>query len=199
MALSKKPYFPKSSPLRAIRRSLFAFASFLKRKSLRSSHSFRSLGPWASLQFSNLQVPVENREIVIIHVIIIINNLGISNTWNPVLYSMVTCYCQDSIINTFLHKHTAPFKKSESATGKAVLPAVLIVFRLEHLVLVFVWGDVLQPLYATVTVLPTASSDQKAKHRNTSLAHSKNIHWKFPSFFQAFIPNDTLFSTDPPV
>lgn len=53
MSLSRKLYFPKSLSFGAIRWSFLALASFIKRNSLRSLHSFSSCSPCASLQKSS--------------------------------------------------------------------------------------------------------------------------------------------------
>lgn len=53
MSLSRKLYFPKSLSFGAIRWSFLALASFIKRNSLRSFHSFSSSCPCASLHKSS--------------------------------------------------------------------------------------------------------------------------------------------------
>jgi len=53
MSLSRKLYFPKSLSFGAIRWSFLALASFIKRNSRRSIHSFSSCSPWASLHSSS--------------------------------------------------------------------------------------------------------------------------------------------------
>lgn len=53
MSLSRKLYFPKSLSFGAIRWSFRALASFIKRNSLRSIHSFSSCSPCASLHKSS--------------------------------------------------------------------------------------------------------------------------------------------------
>lgn len=61
MSLSRKLYFPKSLSFGAIRWSFVALASFIKRNSLRSLHSFSSCSPWASLhKSSSVHVPLRN-------------------------------------------------------------------------------------------------------------------------------------------
>lgn len=61
MSLSRKLYFPKSLSFGAIRWSFLALASFIKRNSLRSIHSFSSCSPWASLhESSSVHVPFRN-------------------------------------------------------------------------------------------------------------------------------------------
>lgn len=61
MSLRRKLYFPKSLSFGAIRWSFLALASFIKRNSLRSIHSFNSCSPWASLhKSSSVQVPLRN-------------------------------------------------------------------------------------------------------------------------------------------
>lgn len=61
MSLSRKLYFPKSLSFGAIRWSFLALASFIKRNSLRSIHSFSSGSPCASLHnSSSVQVPLRN-------------------------------------------------------------------------------------------------------------------------------------------
>ncbi len=61
MSLSRKLYFPKSLSFGAIRWSFLALASFIKRNSLRSIHSFSSCSPWASLhKSSSVHVPLRN-------------------------------------------------------------------------------------------------------------------------------------------
>ena len=49
----------------------------------------------------------------------------------------------------------SPFTNFESARGKSVLPAVLVVLRVKNFVFVFFRRDVLLPLLVTVAVLPT--------------------------------------------
>lgn len=61
MSLSRKLYFPKSLSFGAIRWSFLALASFIKRNSLRSIHSFSSCSPCASLHnSSSVHVPLRN-------------------------------------------------------------------------------------------------------------------------------------------
>lgn len=61
MSLSRKLYFPKSLSFGAIRWSFLALASFIKRNSLRSIHSFSSWSPCASLhKSSSVHVPLRN-------------------------------------------------------------------------------------------------------------------------------------------
>lgn len=61
MSLSRKLYFPKSLSFGAIRWSFLALASFIKRNSLRSIHSFSSCSPCASLhKSSSMHVPLRN-------------------------------------------------------------------------------------------------------------------------------------------
>lgn len=61
MSLSRKLYFPKSLSFGAIRWSFRALASFIKRNSLRSIHSFSSCSPCASLhKSSSVHVPLRN-------------------------------------------------------------------------------------------------------------------------------------------
>lgn len=61
MSLSRKLYFPKSLSFGAIRWSFLALASFIKRNSLRSLHSFSSCSPCASLHnSSSVHVPLRN-------------------------------------------------------------------------------------------------------------------------------------------
>lgn len=58
----------------------------------------------------------------------------------------------DLAAKTLINSPLANFKR---ARGKAVLPAVLIVLRVENTLFVFFRGDVLLPLFLTVTVLAT--------------------------------------------
>lgn len=61
MSLSRKLYLPKSLSFGAIKWSFRALASFIKRNSLRSIHSFSSSSPWAIVHFSPLgHVPLRN-------------------------------------------------------------------------------------------------------------------------------------------
>lgn len=61
ISLSRKLYFPKSLSFGAIRWSFLALASFSKRNSLRSIHSFSSCSPCASLhKSSSVHVPLRN-------------------------------------------------------------------------------------------------------------------------------------------
>ena len=48
----------------------------------------------------------------------------------------------------------SPFTNFESARGKSVLPAVLVVLRVKNFVFVFFRRDVLLPLLVAVAVLP---------------------------------------------
>lgn len=50
---------------------------------------------------------------------------------------------------------SSPLANFEGARGEAILPAVLIVLRVEHSLFVLLGGDVLLPLLITVAVLPT--------------------------------------------
>lgn len=49
----------------------------------------------------------------------------------------------------------SPLTNFESACGKSVLPAVLIILRVENSVFVFFWSDVLLPLFLAVAVFTT--------------------------------------------
>ena len=146
MSLSRKLYLPKSLSFGAIRWSFLALASFIKRNSLRSVHSFSSSFPWASLHnSSSVQVPLRY-------------------LWKWVQYqkcqSPITPFPVTKLGTSDLDKHwisieTLPLANSEGASGEAILPAVLIVLRVKHFLSVFFWGDVLLPLPVTVAVLTT--------------------------------------------
>lgn len=144
MSLSRKLYFPKSLSFGAIRWSFLALASFIKRNSLRSVHSFSSSFPWASLHnSSSVQVPLRY-------------------LWKWMQYqkcqSPITPFQVIKLGTSDLNKRwisILPLANSEGASGEAILPAVLIVFRVKHFLSVFFWGDVLLPLPVTVAVLTT--------------------------------------------
>lgn len=144
MSLSRKLYFPKSLSFGAIRWSFLALASFIKRNSLRSVHSFSSSFPWASLHnSSSVQVP-----------------LRYLWKWMPYqkCQSPITPFPVIKLGTSDLNKRwisILPLANSEGASGEAILPAVLIVFRVKHFLSVFFWGDMLLPLPVTVAVLTT--------------------------------------------
>lgn len=63
----------------------------------------------------------------------------------------------------------SPLTNFKSARGKSILPAVLIVLRVENALFVFLRGDVLLPLFLAVTVFtaqPTVIARLRAKQSN---------------------------------
>lgn len=141
MSLSRKLYFPKSLSFGAIRWSFLALASFIKRNSLRSFHSFSSCSPCASLHSSSsVHVPLRNL------------SKQRKNKFNfgqflDSGYRSHASHRQPWLIS--------PLANFESARGESILPTVLIVLRVENPVFVFFWSDVLLPLFLTVAVFTT--------------------------------------------
>lgn len=73
----------------------------------------------------------------------------------------------------------SPLTNFESACGKSILPAVLIILRVENSVFVFFWSDVLLPLFLAVAVLTTqpaviASLQKKTTHRVIAFTQMTN-------------------------
>lgn len=140
MSLSRKLYFPKSLSFGAIRWSFLALASFIKRNSRRSFHSFSSCSPWASLhESSSVHMALRNLS-------------GHGAKCHPLQQ-------KTKHRNHTGHPETdaavSPFTNFESACGKSILPAVLIVLGVENSVFVFFRRDVLLPLLLAVTVFTT--------------------------------------------
>lgn len=160
MSLSRKLYFPKSLSFGAIRWSFRALASFIKRNSLRSIHSFSSCSPCASLhKSSSVHVPLRNLSKTPDHMSTIRNSL--ESDREPETHHM-------------LWQIILPLTNFESACGKSILPAILIVLRVENSVFVFFWSDMLLPLLLAVAVFTTqptviASLRNKWKKKRTQL------------------------------
>ena len=65
----------------------------------------------------------------------------------------------------------SPLTNFESACGKSILPAVLIVLRVENSVFVFFWSDVLLPLFLTVAVFTTQPTVLASLRKHTEQSH----------------------------
>lgn len=150
MSLSRKLYLPKSLSFGAIKWSFRALASFIKRNSLRSIHSFSSSSPWAMVHLSpSGHVPLRN--------------LQPANTSIRNMCTFVTLLgCRRAELNS-------PLADFEDSRGEAILPAVLVVLGVEHAVLMLFWGDVLLPLFLTIAVLPTQPAVLASLARKTNV------------------------------
>lgn len=64
-----------------------------------------------------------------------------------------------------------PFTNFKSARGKSILPAVLIILRVENSFFVFFWSDMLLPLLLTVAVFTTQPTVITSLWKNPQQSH----------------------------